>query len=107
MRAPGDAAQGLAASDAELARALARQKAPATELVVLCAVNLSDVAERLQCDEAVAFVAAQVKAWGAQHAVPTIELSFGTDLQYVRINGTLVGGLLGFLIFTASRLVSR
>jgi uncharacterized membrane-anchored protein YjiN (DUF445 family) len=31
-----------------------------------------------------------------QRAVRTIELSFGTDLQYARINGTLVGGLLGY-----------
>jgi uncharacterized membrane-anchored protein YjiN (DUF445 family) len=90
---------------------------------------LSDVAERLQHDEdlsarlnrwladatslaierykneAAAFVAAQVKAWDTQHAVRTIELSLGKDLQYVRINGTLVGGLLGLLIFTATRLV--
>jgi uncharacterized membrane-anchored protein YjiN (DUF445 family) len=90
---------------------------------------LSDVAERLQHDEdlrarlnrwladaaswaterykneGAAFVAAQVKAWDTQHAVRTIELSVGKDLQYVRINGTLVGGLLGLLIFTATRLV--
>jgi uncharacterized membrane-anchored protein YjiN (DUF445 family) len=90
---------------------------------------LSDVAERLQRDEELrtrlnrwladaasiaierykdecaAFVAAQVKAWDAQHAVRTIELSLGKDLQYVRINGTLVGGLLGLLIFTAAQLV--
>jgi uncharacterized membrane-anchored protein YjiN (DUF445 family) len=90
---------------------------------------LSDVAERLQHDEnlraglnrwladgaslaterykneAAAFIAAQVKAWDTQHAVRTIELSLGSDLQYVRINGTLVGGLLGLLIFTVTRLV--
>jgi uncharacterized membrane-anchored protein YjiN (DUF445 family) len=83
-------------SDADLANALPRQKAPVAELVVLCAANLSEVAGRLQCDEAAAFVAAQVKAWVTQRAVRTIELSFGTDLQYARINGTLVGGLLGY-----------
>jgi uncharacterized membrane-anchored protein YjiN (DUF445 family) len=54
--------------------------------------------------EIAGFVAAQVKAWDAQHAVRTIELSIGKDLQYIRINGTLVGGLLGLVIFTATRL---
>jgi uncharacterized membrane-anchored protein YjiN (DUF445 family) len=54
--------------------------------------------------EIAGFVAAQVKAWDTQHAVRTIELSIGKDLQYIRINGTLVGGLLGLAIFTATRL---
>jgi uncharacterized membrane-anchored protein YjiN (DUF445 family) len=57
--------------------------------------------------EVAAFVAAQVKAWDAQHAVRTIELSIGKDLQYIRINGALVGGLLGLGIFTATGLVLR
>ncbi len=89
---------------------------------------LGDLAERLQHDgdlrarlnrwlaeaaasmteryrhEIASFVAAQVKSWDAQHAVRTIELSLGKDLQYIRINGTLVGGLLGLAIFTATRL---
>lgn len=55
--------------------------------------------------EVAAFVAAQVKQWDTQHAVRTIELSIGRDLQYIRVNGTLVGGLLGLVIFTATRLV--
>jgi len=32
-----------------------------------------------------------------------LELQVGKDLQYIRINGTLVGGLVGLLIFTLSR----
>jgi uncharacterized membrane-anchored protein YjiN (DUF445 family) len=53
------------------------------------------------------FVAEQVKSWDTQHAVRTIELSLGKDLQYIRINGTLVGGLLGLAIFTGSQLAFR
>jgi uncharacterized membrane-anchored protein YjiN (DUF445 family) len=53
------------------------------------------------------FVAVQVKAWDTRHAVKTLELTLGKDLQYIRINGTLVGGLLGLGIFTASRLALR
>ena len=54
--------------------------------------------------EVAAFVAAQVKSWDTQHAVRTIELSIGRDLQYIRVNGALVGGLLGLAIFTGTRL---
>ncbi|MFL5460562.1 MAG: DUF445 family protein, partial [Gemmatimonadales bacterium] len=34
-----------------------------------------------------------------------IELLVGRDLQFIRINGTLVGGLVGLLIYTVTRLV--
>jgi uncharacterized membrane-anchored protein YjiN (DUF445 family) len=53
--------------------------------------------------EVAASVAAQVKSWDTQHAVRTIELSIGRDLQYIRVNGALVGGLLGLAIFTGTR----
>jgi uncharacterized membrane-anchored protein YjiN (DUF445 family) len=33
------------------------------------------------------------------------ELAVGRDLQFVRINGTLVGGLVGLAIYTISRFV--
>jgi uncharacterized membrane-anchored protein YjiN (DUF445 family) len=32
-------------------------------------------------------------------------LQVGRDLQYIRINGTLVGGLVGLIIFTVTRLL--
>jgi uncharacterized membrane-anchored protein YjiN (DUF445 family) len=35
--------------------------------------------------------------------VSRLELQVGKDLQYIRINGTLVGGIVGMLIFTLSR----
>jgi uncharacterized membrane-anchored protein YjiN (DUF445 family) len=54
--------------------------------------------------EVAAFVAAQVKSWDARQAVRAIELAIGKDLQYIRVNGTLVGGLVGLCIFSASRL---
>jgi uncharacterized membrane-anchored protein YjiN (DUF445 family) len=54
--------------------------------------------------EVAAFVAAQVKAWDSRRAVRAIELAIGKDLQYIRVNGTLVGGLLGLAIYGATRL---
>jgi uncharacterized membrane-anchored protein YjiN (DUF445 family) len=53
--------------------------------------------------EVAAFVAAQVKSWDARQAVRAIELAIGKDLQYIRVNGTLVGGLIGLSLFSASQ----
>ena len=53
--------------------------------------------------EVAAFVAAQVKSWDARQAVRAIELAIGKDLQYIRVNGTLVGGLIGLCLFSASQ----
>jgi len=39
-----------------------------------------------------------VRSWDATDAARRIELQVGSDLQFIRINGTLVGGLCGLLI---------
>ena len=51
------------------------------------------------------FIADQVGAWDDRHMVRQVELNIGKDLQYIRINGTLVGGLVGLLIFGLNRLL--
>lgn len=43
-------------------------------------------------------IADTVKAWDDKQLVRELELSVGRDLQYIRINGTLVGGLIGLLL---------
>jgi len=50
-----------------------------------------------------AYIAGVVDNWDAATLVSRLELQVGKDLQYIRINGTLVGGLVGLLIFTLSR----
>lgn len=40
-------------------------------------------------------IAQTVKSWDERHLVDELELSVGADLQYIRFNGTLVGGLIG------------
>ncbi len=52
-----------------------------------------------------AYIAHVVDAWDAATLVARLELQVGKDLQYIRINGTLVGGLVGLLIFTVSRAI--
>ncbi len=43
-----------------------------------------------------------VAEWDADDLIDRIEPPFGADLQFIRINGTLVGGLAGLAIFVAS-----
>ena len=46
-----------------------------------------------------------VNAWDPRATSEKIELQVGRDLQFIRINGTLVGGLVGLLLYVLSRLV--
>lgn len=39
-----------------------------------------------------------VKTWDGQDTSRRVELAIGRDLQFIRINGTLVGGLVGLII---------
>jgi len=52
-----------------------------------------------------AFVAQVVAGWDAGEVVDKLELQVGRDLQFIRINGTLVGGLAGLVIYTVARLL--
>lgn len=53
--------------------------------------------------EVAALIETTVAAWDPEDTTRKIELQIGRDLQYIRINGTLVGGLVGLLIYTVSR----
>ncbi|GAA1004496.1 DUF445 domain-containing protein [Streptomyces thermogriseus] len=44
-----------------------------------------------------------VAGWDAQHTTRKIEAHIGRDLQFIRINGTVVGALAGLAIHTVSR----
>lgn len=48
-----------------------------------------------------------VKNWDERHLVDELELSVGRDLQYIRFNGTLVGGLIGVGLHALVLLVNR
>ena len=41
-----------------------------------------------------------IRGWDAKTITDRLESAVGDDLQYIRINGTLVGGLVGVLIHT-------
>src|SRR6266481_3611959 len=50
-------------------------------------------------------IAQTVASWDSQATSRRFELAVGRDLQFVRINGTLVGGLVGLLIYAITRLL--
>uniref|UniRef100_UPI0038F7AE7D DUF445 family protein n=1 Tax=Streptomyces scabiei TaxID=1930 RepID=UPI0038F7AE7D len=39
------------------------------------------------------FISDQVKAWNMTQLISLIEINIGRDLQYIRFNGSLIGGL--------------
>ncbi|KQO35880.1 hypothetical protein ASF19_22590 [Acidovorax sp. Leaf84] len=43
-----------------------------------------------------------VRRWDTEEMTQLIELNIGKDLQYIRINGTVVGGLIGLVLFAVS-----
>ncbi|WP_028920666.1 DUF445 family protein [Pseudoxanthomonas suwonensis] len=53
------------------------------------------------------YIAQTVKSWDERHLVRQLELSVGRDLQYIRFNGTLVGGLIGVLLHAVIVLLER
>ncbi|PRY11798.1 DUF445 domain-containing protein [Kineococcus rhizosphaerae] len=102
---------------------------PASSLRVRSEEALVDVGHRLVADEAFALrveghltdaaghvvrrfapelatvISDTVARWDGQDAAQRIELHVGRDLQFIRINGTVVGGLVGLLIHTVTVLV--
>ncbi|SCB73490.1 DUF445 domain-containing protein [Kosakonia oryziphila] len=45
-----------------------------------------------------------VKSWDARDMSRQVELNIGKDLQFIRINGTLVGGCIGLILYLLSQL---
>ena len=51
------------------------------------------------------FISDQVKAWDMGQLIALIEVNIGRDLQYIRFNGSLIGGLAGLGLYTAEVLL--
>ena len=45
-----------------------------------------------------------VNSWDSKELADQIEFNIGKDLQFIRINGTLVGGMIGLLLYLLSQL---
>jgi uncharacterized membrane-anchored protein YjiN (DUF445 family) len=51
------------------------------------------------------FIADQVRGWDTGQLVNLIENNVGKDLQYIRFNGALIGGLAGLLLYSTEALL--
>ena len=51
------------------------------------------------------FISDQVKSWNMAQLISLIEINIGRDLQYIRFNGSLIGGLAGLGLYSAEYLL--
>jgi uncharacterized membrane-anchored protein YjiN (DUF445 family) len=56
-------------------------------------------------DSIVKLVSDTVRGWDAATVTDKVEQAVGRDLQFIRINGTLIGGCIGLLIYASARFV--
>ncbi|UNS97206.1 DUF445 domain-containing protein [Streptomyces tubbatahanensis] len=56
-------------------------------------------------DEITSLISETVAGWDAEHTSRKIEAHIGRDLQFIRINGTVVGSLAGLAIHTAAHVL--
>ena len=97
-RDPGGALSGqFGASIAELGRSL-QHDARLQHLVNRFARRTLVGTATRYGDQIVRLVSETVKRWDARTVTDRIEGAVGRDLQFIRINGTLVGGLVGVTI---------
>lgn len=64
--------------------------------------HIEDAAKKMAPDFAhflTAHIRDTVKGWDSKEMSRQIELNIGKDLQYIRINGTIVGGCIGCLLY--------
>src|SRR5690348_7606672 len=52
----------------------------------------------------VKLVSETIRGWDARTVTARLESAVGRDLQYIRINGTIVGGLVGLILFVVDKL---
>ncbi len=66
------------------------------------AVNVAVYLVARYQDEVGELIASTVSSWDPELTSRRVELAIGRDLQFIRINGTIVGGLAGLLIYVIS-----
>ncbi|MXP27938.1 DUF445 family protein [Porphyrobacter algicida] len=101
---PGsDALSGLVGSFSELGGALRDDPRLQHQVNRFARRTAVGIASRYG-DQIVQLVSETVKRWDAETVTARIEGAVGRDLQFIRMNGTLVGGLVGVTIHGASTL---
>ncbi len=103
-RPAGESSGQLAEALAELGRHLRDDPALQLQINRFARRTLVGVSVRYG-DQIVRLVSETVKRWDARTVTDRIEGAVGRDLQFIRINGTLVGGLVGVVIHVVDQLL--
>jgi uncharacterized membrane-anchored protein YjiN (DUF445 family) len=94
----------LAGAIGEFGRALRDDAAVREALNRRLRALIVELADRHGRDIA-AVISETIRQWDSRTIVAKLEQSVGPDLQYIRINGTIIGGLVGLVIHQASLLM--
>lgn len=87
---------------ADVGRKLAREPQMRSDINIGAVKTLQTFIENNR-QEVARFVTDQIKSWDVERMTDIIELNIGRDLQYIRLNGTFVGGLAGLGLFALER----
>jgi uncharacterized membrane-anchored protein YjiN (DUF445 family) len=106
--------EGTADPESDLRRSVERLTARAGEALRDDPAVISKVDEALQRltahvvtqygDDLTAVISTTVERWDTEETSRRLELQVGRDLQFIRINGTVVGALAGLVIYTIAQL---
>jgi uncharacterized membrane-anchored protein YjiN (DUF445 family) len=89
-----------------LGEAVSRDEALLARVDALIADVAGHLVDRYQ-GEVAELIAQTVTSWDPEVTSDRVELAIGKDLQFIRINGTIVGGLVGLAIYVFSRFIGH
>ncbi|MGK9146419.1 DUF445 domain-containing protein [Plantibacter flavus] len=96
--------QRIAGTIADVGRRLSSDRSFSTSVDTRVADALSYVVTRYRHDIA-SIITDTVERWDARETTQKIELLVGRDLQFIRLNGTIVGALAGLAIYSVAQAV--
>jgi uncharacterized membrane-anchored protein YjiN (DUF445 family) len=94
----------LAAMLAEIGRRLAEDAAVRSDMNMGFVIAFSAFIES-QKSGVSSFIADQVKSWDLRQLVRVIEVNVGRDLQYIRFNGMIIGGIAGIVLYAIEQVL--
>lgn len=100
----GHTNHAIAEAISAIGKAMLADESRLAELNDLLADAIASVIEQHR-HEAGDLITQTVRQWDAEVAAQRIELAVGRDLQFIRLNGTLVGGLAGLILYSLSLLL--
>ncbi|MGB6116871.1 MAG: DUF445 family protein [Mesorhizobium sp.] len=88
----------------DVGRQLAADPAIRADMNAGFVVALSSFVEA-QKSSVSAFISQQVKGWDLGQLTRLIEINVGRDLQFIRFNGMMIGGIAGLVLYIGERLI--